>query len=261
MVKIPGTAIEAEFHAPVGKYPGLFYSSPSTYGNMLSVNAGSSSGLYVGGGGINSGFEQALSAQKTSLYATRHSHLLHAVRNGGADIETYSDKNPMGFSMVDISHVIHNKNNSTPQGGNDGVCFVDIFGEDASGQSLCPHGVAQNTGMLYACPPHGDNYADDAAFLAAISQTGANTVTSIGAYNKIAVANHQPLISAIRLCLFSSVIFNPNKVDKGKIALAIFDGMSQTLVKDDCGLTRVEMPYSTNPADPMFAAVKTKIDP
>lgn len=261
MVKIPGTAIDAEFHAPVGKYPALFYASTSRYGNMLSVNAGSSSGLYVGGGGINSGFEHALSAQKTSAYATRHSHLLHTVRNGGADIEAFSDKDPTVFSMVDTSHVIPNKNSSTPQGGNDGVCFIDIFGEDASGNSLCPHGVAQNTGMLYACPPHGDNYADDTAFLAAISQTGANTVTSIGAYNKIAAANNQPLISVIRLCLFSSVIFNPNNVDKGKIAIAIFDGMTQALVKDDCGLTRVEIPYSTNPADPMFAAVKAKLDP
>ena len=260
MAKIPGTAIDAEFHAPVGKYPELFYTHPSAFGNMLSVNAGSSSGLYVGGGGINNGFEHALSAQKTGAYATRHSHLLHTVRNGGSDIEAFSEKDPTVFSMVETSHVIPNKNSGTPQGGNDGVCFIDIFGEDEPGNSLCPHGVPQNTGMLYACPPHGSNYADDAAFLAAISQTGANTVTSIGAYNKIAAAHKQPLISVIRLCLFSSVIFNPNKIDKGKIALAIFDGMTQALVKDDCGLTRVEMPYSTNANDPMFAAVKARLE-
>lgn len=262
MVNIPGTKIEADFiSTPVGSYPPLFYHSKSSYGNMLSVNAGNSSGLYVGGGGINSGFGHALSHQDIAKYATRHTALLAKARKGGtSDMDAYSDEDPTVFSTVDISHVIPNKNSGNSGGENDGVCFVDIFGKNASG-SLCPHGVSENTGMLYACPPYGGNYADDTSFLKAVSQMGANCASSIGDYNAVARGQGQPLISVMRLCLFSSGIYNTNDVDKGKIALAIYDGMANVLVKDDCGLTRVEMPYSANPKDPMFAAVKAKIDP
>lgn len=262
MVKIPGTAIDANFiSTPIGSYPPLFYSSASSHGNMVSVNAGNSSGLYVGGGGINSGFGHVLKHQDITKYATRHAALLAKARKGGSsDMEAYSDENPTVFSMIDISHIIPNKNSGNSGGENDGICFVDIFGKDKSG-SLYPHGVSQNTGMLYACPPYGGNYADDTAFLAAVAQMGANCATSIGGYNKAAAGQGQPLISVMRLCLFSSGIYNTNNVDKGKIALSIFDGMKNILVKDDCGLTRVEMPYSSDPNDPMFAAVKAKIDP
>jgi len=262
MVKIPGTTIDADFiPTPIGSYPPLFYSTASSHGNMLSVNAGNSSGLYVGGGGINKGFGHALKHQDISQYAVRHTALLAKARKGGSsDMEAYSNEDPTVFSMIDMSHVIPNKNSGNPSGENDGICFVDIFGKNTSG-SLCPHGVAQNTGMLYACPPYGGNYADDTAFLNAVGQMGANCASSIGEYNKAATGQGQPLISVMRLCLFSSGIYNTNDVDKGKIALSIFNGMTKVLVKDDCGLTRVEMPYSADPKDPMFAAVKAKIDP
>ncbi|WP_371396050.1 hypothetical protein [Fretibacter rubidus] len=260
-VTIPSTSVEAAFYQPTGKYPPLFYGAPSTHGNMVSVNAGNSQGLYVGGEGINKGFMHALSHQNTGEYATRHLSLLRQARAGGAKSEAYKTEDPTAFSLVDDNHIIKNLNNGNPGGENDGLAFVDIFGKDASGGSLAPHGVSQNTGMLYACPPFGYNYVDDAAFLAACGDMGANCALAIGAYNKIASANGQPLISVMRLCLFSSGYYNTNKVALDKIALAIYDGLSNALIKDDCGLTRVEMPYSTNAHDPLYAAVKAKIDP
>lgn len=259
MTLIPGTNITAYFYAPTGHHPPLFYTAPSTHGNMLSVNAGNSQGLFVGGAGVNLGFEHALKHQKTQEYALRHIALLAQARGGGAIVETYTAENPTVFSMVDDSHIIKNLNNGNPSGENDGLCFVDIFGKDALDSSLCPHGVSQNAGMLYACPPYAYNYVDDAGFLVACSDMGGICALTIGAYNKIAAANNQPLVSVMRLCLFSSGGYNPNHVSKDKIALAIFAGLTKTLAVDDCGLTRIEMPYSSNPHDPMYAAVKKQL--
>lgn len=260
MIKIPGTTASAAFYGPTGDYPPLFYSSSPTTGNMVSLNAGNSQVLDVGGGGINLGFKHALkNIQDIAKYKPRHEQLLQQAA-GAATSEVYSDDDPMAFSLIDASNRITNLNSANSRGENDGVAFVDIFGPN-----LRPHGVNENVGMLYACPPYGDSYIDEQAFLDALGVMANNCVTVIGAYNSLAPAQAQPAISTLRMCLFSSGIYNRNvPVASDKIALAIFDGLVAVLATDDCGLSVIEMPTHEVKRDgtvhPLFAAVKTQLE-
>ena len=215
-------------------------------GSMLSVNAGNSNDLYVGGGGINGGFAYALQGlQKISEYETRHNDLLNQVRSGGADFIAYSDENPTSFSLVYDNLV------TKASDYYDGLCFVDIFGKGRN-----PHNNTMNTGMLYVAPPYGDNYRDAAGFLDAIEKTAKNIVKTVGKYNAMVDRQGVPRISVLRLCLYSSGIYNALYVSLDKIALAIFEGLRSVLENDDFGLNDIEFPCSNDINDPLFDAVK-----
>ena len=126
-------------------------------------------------------------------------------------------------------------------GSYDGVCFVDVFAPEDR-----PHGVRANAAMLYVAPPDGPHYADAPAFLAAIRQTASNIATAMGQYNAIAAANQVPSIPVLRLCLFSSGIYNSLKVEPDRIAEQIFGGLCDVLENDPCGLGEVQLPVGNS---------------
>ena len=115
--------------------------------------------------------------------------------------------------------------------------------------------------MLYAAPPRGANHPQDADFLSAIRDTATNIVTCLGRYNAIAPKHGVPSIEVLRLCLFSSNIYNDYAVPLDEIALAIFDGVAAGAAVGATGLKEVQFPYAGAGDDgdgPLFAAVKAK---
>jgi hypothetical protein len=246
MSTLAGTAIKLTFvDKPPNDFAPLFYPHGGSAPAMASVNAGNSAQLYVGGGGTNSGFARALSKLKIDAYAARHQALLAKARGGGPDIETYADTDPMAFSLVYPTALPSKKGSDE-----DGVCFVDVFAPEH-----CPNGVSDNAAMLYVAPPNGPNYADKATFLAAIRQTASNVATTMGRYNKIAGSHGVPAIPALRLCLFSSGIYNSFSISSNRIAEQICAGLGDVLAKDDCGLTKVQLPV----ADPLFYIIQDQV--
>lgn len=250
MYTMPDTPITVTFiEKPASEqYAPLYYDATGGSGPMASLNAGNSQTLDVGGGGINHGFSLALQAQNWERYKTRHEDLLAQYQANGTLSATYDDGDPTRFCFVyadkPVTHIA---------GSHDGLCFVDVFAD-----RLCPHGNPNNAAMLYAAPPDGPNYADTSAFLAAIRTTAGNIATAMGRYNAAAASHGIAKIGVLRLCLYSSGIYNPNGADLNEIARNIYDGLHDVLKADTCGLTELEFPYSTDPADPLFAAVRSK---
>jgi hypothetical protein len=244
MAEIPGTGIALHFiEKPPGGHAPIFYGGDEGSLRLGSVNAGNSEALYVGGGGINGGFARQLGrTQRIDAYAARHTALIEAAKDGEA-FERYEDDDPTAFSFALVSRI---------DGSYEGVCFVDVFAPDR-----CPAGNPKNAAMLYAAPPNGMNHPDETEFLAAIGKTGQNIATAVARYNAIAPRETQPVIDALRLCLYSSGIYNRHGVSADRIALAIYDGVASGLTTDS-GLKELQMPVSDDPGDPLFAAVKAK---
>lgn len=231
---LPGTAIKLTFiQAPPGTFPPLFYSSDPGTGGMATVNAGNSDALYVGGGGINGGFAKELAGLQLGAYETRHKALVVKALNGGNPIEAYPDGDPMAFSLV-----YQEAPTARLAGGYDGICFVDVFSPLHR-----PNGVAANTAMLYIAPPYGPRYFNAEAFLNAIRQTACNITTTVGRYRKLVDTYSLPNILTLRLCLFSSGLYNtPHNLHPSDIAQQIYGGLCSVLVEDDCGLAEVQLP-------------------
>jgi hypothetical protein len=96
--------------------------------------------------------------------------------------------------------------------------------------------------MLYVCPPKGDHYPDAATFGAAIRRTAGNIAVTMGRCNKLSGAHGMPSIPVLRLCLFSSAIYNSWGLSPNEIAAQIYGGLRDILEKDDCGLTEIQLP-------------------
>lgn len=244
MAEIPGTGIALRFiEKPRGGHAPIFYGADEGSLTLASVNAGNSESLYVGGGGINGGFARLLrSTQSTDGYGPRHKALIEAAKDGET-FERYEDDDPTAFSFALVSRI---------DGSYEGVCFLDVF---APGR--CPAGNLKNAAMLYAAPPNGMNHPDETEFLAAVGKTGQNVATAVTRYNAMAPGEDLPVIEALRLCLYSSGIYNRHGVSADRIALAIFDGVASSLSADS-GLKELQMPVSDDPGDPLFAAVQAK---
>ncbi len=254
MPVVPGTQVQISFYTFPGDFPPLYYGASEGTLNLASVNAGNSQGLYVGGGGVNQGFGDllVLTQKNVADYTTRHTQL-RANAAGAATSETYAVTDPCAFSYVNPAQVNH------LSGWYEGVCFVDVFDPQ-----LCPHGNAKNFAMLYIAPPYGDNYATDAAFLAAIEATATNIIATIAGYNALAAAHHLPQVEALRNTLFSSSIYNrktataPDGVAHHLIAGAILAGFAAGLhAHPQCGLTELQFPVGTGTQDELFASLQT----
>jgi len=273
-LKIPDTSTAATFIAVTGKYPPLFYSSGETGPTLGSVNAGNQQ-LYVGGGGINRGFAGALTAagQTTAEYSSRHNALLASTAVDATGAATYDEANPISFSIFNNSPVAHDDRT--------GLTFVDVFGP-----SLQPDGNAANMAMIYTTSPDGRTYPTRDGFLADVTATARKLVESVAAYNGAADGNEVPSLEALRMCLYSSGIFNAHYDDDGTllptpdtsgdyigkdgtakstvsfdvIALRIYDGLVAGLSESASGLTQIQFPYSTTPTDPLFNAVRRKLE-
>src|ERR1035438_5537373 len=101
MSTVPNTKITATFidKQPLHDTP-LFYGNSGGSAPMASLNAGNSQQLYLGGAGINLGFENALKGlQNCALYQTRHQALLAAYQKTGTATETYQAEDPTKFSL------------------------------------------------------------------------------------------------------------------------------------------------------------------
>ena len=246
---IPGTPLHATFlGAAASGYSPIFYGAADGTRPVGSVNAGNAISLDVGGGGINRAFYEALKdVQDTYAYQTRHEALLNQADAGGSRTETYRPDNPTRFSLVHPDRV------TTAQPWNDGIVFVDVFG--ASRQ---PYGNPKNMAMVYAAPPCDANYADDSAFLVAITQTARHIVEAVRAFNAYAAPTRNGLtaLEVLRLCLYSSNIYNQIlRVPLDSIALAIFEGLVAELREDSAGLAELQFPV----AHGEFEAVRQKL--
>ena len=255
MAKIDGTNIDISFiQKPLGHHPHIYYGPGEGSLTLASVNAGNSQDLYVGGGGINGGFATVLGrTQTTDDYEARHKALLADAAKSGSAFKRYDSDDPTLFSYVDASELLQKAN------WHEGVCFVDVF---APGR--CPAGNTKNAAMLYAAPPHGDYHPMDADFLDAIGKMGRNIVRCVASYNALAPKQSVPVVEAVRLCLYSSVICNSNAVPLDQIALTIFDGVSGELAaQPSCGIKELQMPWAAKGDDktdgPLFRAVKEKL--
>ena len=166
MPVVPATKVTAGFFTfgstpPPGpndphQNPLIYYGSGEGKLAMASINAGNSETLEVGLGGVNKQFRLDLigAGQKnvnsgSDNYQTRHKKLLAKAGTGGSASESYQTDDPCVFSFVQAS-LVNNK-----AGWYEGICFVDIFST-----KLCPAGNPLNAAMVYAAPPHGDNYAN-----------------------------------------------------------------------------------------------------
>jgi hypothetical protein len=274
-MNIPNTSTTLVFlHVPLlpldshGQKPQplLYYKHGEGKLNLASINPGNSYDLYVGGGGGNKAFYELMdnAGQKkvyggTDDYKARHLALVakaNQAGGNGAASEIYKDTDPMRFSYVRATRL------STKT--YEGVCFVDVF--DAK---HCPYGDPLNSTMLYAAPPDGRNYPVEADFLRDITATAKCAIQTVAEYNALAKQQGVPPVEALRSCLYSSAIYNPNpktdkslpqgwrpKTDLGVIARAIYAGFAAELVaQNGAGLSELHLPYRDDPHDPLFAAV------
>ena len=248
MYEMPDTKIAIEFILKPAnvQYAPLYYGKTGGSAPMASLNAGNSQFFFVGGGGVNLGFEHALQPQNCGRYVKRHDELFTAYKTDGTQSATYKDEDPTKFSLIYAEKRVTQKT-----GWYDGLCFVDVFGD-----ALCPHGNKNNAAMFYVAPPYGGNYAGIPEFLDAIRKTAGNIATALGQYNALAASASLPVLATLRLCLYSSGLYNSLNADLNDIAKSIYEGLHDVLKADACGLTGLEFPYTTDPHDPLFAAVK-----
>lgn len=248
ILAVPGTQVQVTFLPPP---PQLYYPAQETGLTLASVNAGNSDGLWVGGGGLNKAFGELLSAddtgQHTAQYGPLHKALIAKADASGEVFDSYPAGNPVSFCYARTIKV------TSAAGWYDGVCFLDVFGS-----AVVPHGNVKNAAMLYVAPPKDTNYADADAFLKAIGETAEHIVATVAAYNTNVAAQHQlPAIEALRMCLYSSGIYNRKlNVSRHRIARAIYAGLCTALQQGDSGLQEIQLPV---PADPVFAAVQADL--
>jgi hypothetical protein len=242
--------------------PPLYYAAGEGKSNLASVNAGNSAGLWIGGGGVNLGFDTVLLKTQKGVgdYRDRHSNLLAKADRGGSTWEGYSATDPCAFSWVNPSRV------NQIAASNEGVCFVDVF--DPNNSQLCPDRNPLNAAMLYVAPPEDTTYlaggSDHAAaaarFVTAIQATAVNIIKTLSGYNAIAAQHKLLVIEVLRNTLFSSGIYNDNlNVDRDEIARAIFSGFKAELQNaPNSGLVELRFPVGNGELyqDDLFAAVK-----
>lgn len=278
MPDVPGTSVRVNCfsfgHTPTQEeldrgdkqQPPLYYAFGEGKSNLASVDAGNSGGLWLGGGGVNLGFEITLTKtqKKVADYGKRHLSLLAQADQGGATWESYAATDPCAFSWVNPARI------NRIAGSNEGVCFVDVF--DPNNSKLCPSHNPLNVAMLYVAPPEDKTYLagghDRAAatkeFMAAIQATAVNIVKTISGYNAIAAQHKLPVIEVLRNTLFSSGIYNSKlNVDRGEIARAIFAGFTAELQNDpNSGLVELQFPVGNGEAyqDDLFVAVKKDLN-
>lgn len=247
MTRIPDTSVCAVFQPVGGPHPRLYYGGGEDGLALASMNAGNSPFLFVGGGGINSGFAHALRPQKTDDYEMLHKALADAAPKDGFDTRTYDPADPMAASTICNKRV-------TSVSDHTGIAFVDAFADE-----LCPHGNTANRAMLYVAPPDGGYFPDDVSFLAAVTEIGTHAIEAVAAHNRWAGDNAAPRIAAIRLCMYSSGIYRRAGVSLDRVALAIFAGIETGLQADADGLDEVQMPVSSGD-NPYFDAVRQKLE-
>lgn len=274
MTVIPGTSTAANFIALTSEYPPLFYSAGKPGPKMGSVNAGNQA-LYVGGGGVNRGFNNALTkaGQDTSAYQTRQNALLHKTAADTTGTETYADTDPISFSSVMNSPVAHDKLT--------GLTFVDIFGA-----GRLPHNNPANIAMVYTTPPDGRTYPMRDGFLTDVEATATKLIRSVATHNASADSHGVSTLPAVRMCLYSSGIFNAHFDDDGtripypdahdhyigkdglpkpkvaldEIAMRIYHGLVAGLTEAPSGIDEIQFPYSTDKHDPLFNAVRVTLN-
>ena len=269
----PGSSVDALFYDFTGQFPPLYYKAGEGSLKLASVNAGNSNGLCVGLGGINGAFHLALTkagqsnanldpqpsanGQKTCSplpttkddYQGRHQNLLKKAGDSYTASESYDEANPTAFSYLGGNLL------SSAKGWYDGICFVDTFDP-----ALRPSGNPSNVAMLYVAPPYAKNYPDKADFLAAIKATASNMIETVAGYNSIAAENGQPIIEALRNCLYSSDNYKKPGVASDEVARAIYAGLEAGLRNHpDCGLKELQFPINPTGAR-LFDAVKEDTD-
>jgi len=215
----------------------IFLSATDQPGRFASVNAGNSSGLYVGGGGLNAGF--AAKIQNPSSYQALQTSLVQSAPAAGRAISTYAPPQPLSFALVQ-------RPAPGPAFRNyEGTVFVDVFQPGTT-----PAGNPDNYAMIYVCPPDGTNYAGSADFLTAVEATAGNLINTVRYFNTQVVpgpvGTGLGAIRIIRVYLFSSSIYRQANTTVEQVAQAVCSGMLDALALGPTGLASIELPNSNN---------------
>lgn len=239
MTTIPGTKVNLVYNTvPPKHYPHLYYTHHETGPAMVSLNAGNSPGLYVGGGGLNAAFKALLvrAGQDVTSYTSRHVALVKAAMAGGSNLADYgaSDDDPTLVSCVDATKVAGAVDYT-------GVAFADIFAD-----KFCPEGNPANRGMFYVAPPDGHMYSDKAKFLGDVAATAEHGVNAVNGYNAWTAQNGGVVVQAIRLSLYSSNIYVMAGVPVSEVALAIWKGIEAGCKAQGCVLSEIQMPVTAS---------------
>ena len=222
-------------HPPAGSaYVSLYLAAgEASPGAFASVNAGNSNAFFVGGGGLNAAFAQAV--QNPGAYLNLQTTLYNSAGASGLAYASHpaSSGAPVSFAMV-----------QKPAPGQafhfyEGTVFIDIFQPGTA-----PGGNPANYAMIYVCPPNGANYASAAKFLAAVQATALNLIGAVRTYNQRLVPQLGGLsrLAVMRLFLFSSGIYRPAQASVGQVAQAVCSGLLDGLASGPTGLTAIQLP-------------------
>jgi hypothetical protein len=242
----PGTTIKTTFmNSP--SYAPVFMHQHQNGLVMGSVNAGNSDGFFVlNSGGINMSFDRAFQAagqynyMGPDPYVTIHKDLFDAAKSGSAMRTDFTPKDPLSYAMV-----YRPIPSNLFQGfkGNDGTVFLDVFKG-----SLVPKQNQNNYAMIYVCPPNGPSYQCDDDFLAAIEETAKNLVRAVRLYNTYALTESSVKnLETVRMCLYSSGLFNRAGVSIDSIAVQVFKGLEAELRLDIAGIIHLEFENGLDP--------------
>ena len=228
---IPNTKVEAQvINPPSGTdHVPLFlgYGDRGDRKFLGSVNAGTSnigSVFKVGLGGINGGFKAALlkAGQTTADYQQLHQDLYDAAGKGQTSFKSdYKAVDPVRFSLMLKPDPSYNLPSY------DGIVFVDAFN-----LTQMPHQNFLNQSMIYLVPPEYSNYADEAAFLAAVEASCVTITQAVNMYNTTHAFSGNvaglDTIENIRMCLFSGGIYR-GAATQDQVALHNLAGLEKGL--------------------------------
>jgi len=185
---------------------------PKPTRNTASVNAGDYQ-LYVGGGGINKAFMNALNLDAENGYQAIHEAMLkQAVAQPGRLV-----RSKMGQELG-LENCYARVPNAVS--GPVGAAFIDVFTPEHRPLSK------RNVAMLYVVGPKGEGVDRD-IFLQAVRDTAANAISTVCEYNRLALASTPPLpdIVVVRWCLVSGGIYKHPSTSKLDVATATIEGM------------------------------------
>jgi len=192
--------------------------------NIASVNAGSYK-LYVGGGGINRGFQAALKLADENGFEALHQQMFEKANASPGKLVGSGAGKPAPGEDLGLAGCFARV--ARPLADTVGVALIDLFAPAARPLS------SSNVAMLYVVGPNGKTQdgrpgiTDRNAFLDAVGDMAANAITAVYEYNQMAAAATPPLpkIEVVQWCLVSGAIFKHPDTSKFDVALATVKGM------------------------------------
>lgn len=215
----PTTVVEYSVLGPGknGTHADIFDSATA----LASVNAGDVN-LYVGGGGINRQFGNELekSGHKIGKYEELHKGLLQSYNPGKAvTIEHVADGDYPEIQSSTLFRSTHSALKSPY-----GTVILHVFRK-----GHYPHDNPDNKAMIYIVPPDGRKGASENEFKQAVTETAANIINAVNAYNTEAKKKGLKTIETVRVCGFSSDSYRHPKVAASEVGQCIDNGVRRAM--------------------------------